>query len=181
MYPCRSNMNFSVLDVETTGLSYRNGDRICEVGVVRVRDGKPAANFQTLVDPGIPMPPMASSVNGITDEMVADAPLFSEIAEEFRRFVGNDVLAIYNAPFDMGFIRPELTAAHCPPLENKILDVLPLARRMLDLERYSLLNVVHYLEIADSQEHRALGDCLITAEVLIRFTYMAEKRGDQLM
>ncbi|MFC1671918.1 PolC-type DNA polymerase III [Planctomycetota bacterium] len=173
-------MNFSVLDVETTGLSYRNGDRICEVGVVRVRDGTPVASFQALVDPGIPMPAMASSVNGITDGMVADAPLFSEIAEEFRRFVGDDVLAIYNAPFDIGFIRNELADAHCPPLENRILDVLPLARRMLDLERYSLLNVVHYLEISESQEHRALGDCLITAEVLMRFVYMAEKRGDNI-
>ena len=113
--------------------------------------------------------------------MIADAPMFSEIAEEFHRFIGDDVLAIYNAPFDMGFIRNELAAAHCLPLENKILDVLPLARRMLDLERYSLLHVAHYLEIADSQEHRAIGDCLITTEVLMRFAYMAEQRGEQLM
>jgi DNA polymerase III epsilon subunit len=172
-------MDFSVLDVETTGLSPKNGDRICEIGVVRVRDDRPVANFQTLVDPCMPMPPAASSVNGITDEMVADAPLFSEIAEEFVRFVGDDLIAIYNAPFDMNFIRNELTAAHCPPLQNRILDVLPMARRLLQLERYSLLNVVHYLEIADSQEHRAIGDCLITAEVLLRLAPMAEERGEK--
>jgi DNA polymerase III epsilon subunit family exonuclease len=170
-------MNFSVLDVETTGLSPRNGDRICEIGVVRVRDGRPVANFQTLVDPGIPIPPGASRINGITDEMVADAPLFSEVAEEFRRFVGDGVLAIYNAPFDMNFIRNELAAARCQPLQNRIVDVLPLARSLLYLEGYSLLQVAHYLEIADSQEHRALGDCLITAEVLLRLAPMAEERG----
>jgi DNA polymerase III epsilon subunit len=173
-------MKFSVLDVETTGLSPQQGDRICEIGVVRVRNGRPVANFQTLVDPGISIPPGASRINGITDEMVADAPLFAEVAEEFVRFVGDDVIAIYNAPFDMNFIRNELAAAHCPPLQNRILDVLPMARRLLQLERYSLLNVVHYLEIADSQEHRALGDCLITAEVLLRLAPMAEERGERI-
>jgi DNA polymerase-3 subunit epsilon len=180
MRRARSSRGFSVLDVETTGLSPRNGDRICEIGVVRVRDGRPVANFQTLIDPGVPIPPGASRINGITDEMVADAPLFAGVAQEFRRFVGDDVLAIYNAPFDMSFIRNELAAAHCPPLQNRILDVLPMARRLLYLERYSLLQVAHYLEIADSQEHRALGDCLLTAEVLLRLALIAEERGERV-
>ena len=138
-------MNFSVLDTETTGLSPKSGDRICEIGVVRVRDGRPVAHFQTLVDPGIPMPPMASNVNGITDEMVADAPLFSGVAEEFYRFVGNDVLAMYNAPFDMKFIRNELATAHCPQLENKIFD----AARTHFVERgIDIFNVLKQTQVA---------------------------------
>ena len=143
---------------------------MCEVGVVKVRAGEIKEEFQSLVDPGIPIPPGVTAINGITQEMLEDAPFFRQVADEFCTFIGDDILAIYNAPFDMGFIQAEMKAIDFPPVRNRTLDVLVLARRILRLVKHPLWYVAKYLDVAESQEHRALGDARVTAEVLLKLT-----------
>ncbi len=169
-------LDFSVLDVETTGLSPKSGHRVCEVGVVRVRNGRIEDSFQRLIDPCIPIPAEASAINGITQDMLEGAPFFQRIADDLLEFIDDDMLAMYNAPFDMSFLQAEMKAAERPPIANGTVDVLAVARRLLTLPRYPLWFVAQHLEISESQEHRALGDARIAAEVLLKLVPVAEDK-----
>src|SRR5438445_9121835 len=102
---------FAVVDVETTGLSARMGDRICELAVVIVRGGQIVGQLQSLVNPQKPISRGAAAVNGISDSMVRDAPAFRKVAPELVKALDGAVLVAHNASFDLSFISSELRAA----------------------------------------------------------------------
>lgn len=157
-----------VVDIETTGLSPRYGDRICEIGIVRARDDAVLDTYQTLVNPQRPISPGASRVNGLRDEDVCQAPLFADIASEVLARVDGATLLCHNAPFDLGFLDAELQRLGLSWQPGAVIDTLEIARRYFDFYSNSLPAVADSLGIETPQAHRALGDALTTFQVFRR-------------
>ena len=121
---------FVVVDLETTGL--RPGEsRICEIGAVRIEALAAAATFETLVDPGVPLPPIVSSLTGIGDEDLASAPGAADAVRSFLAFAGDAVLVAHNARFDVAFLDREVERLTGRRLAAPVLDTVGLARRLL--------------------------------------------------
>jgi DNA polymerase-3 subunit epsilon len=103
----RNGAVFTAFDIETTGLDPRQ-DRIVEFGAVKFDNRGPICRYSTLINPGIPMPPEAGRVNGITDEMLAGKPSLETVFPDFLRLVYDTVIIAHNAPFDIGFVHENL-------------------------------------------------------------------------
>jgi len=153
------------VDVETTGLYPVFGDRVVELGALKVRDGREIDSFSRLVDPQRPISPGASAVNGITNEMVRGEPVFSEVADSFLSFIEGAILIAHNAPFDLGFLSSELHRAGFPMLRNQIVDTLQISRRYFQFGSNSLGSLARGFGVATPDAHRALGDCRTTFQV----------------
>lgn len=157
---------FIALDFETTGLSPKR-DRIIEIGAVKVTSDCPYDSFSTYVNPGKPISPSATAVNGITDEMVADAPSESDAIRQLVEFIGDvEYIVAHHAPFDIGFLE-EACLRSGVYLNRQAFDTLPYCRRKLrDLENYKLETVAMELNIVNSDPHRALGDADTVADLV---------------
>ncbi len=153
-------------DVETTGLSPANGDRICEIGLVRFLRGSPIDSFVSLVNPQRPISPGASAVNGITDAMVAGAPTFSDLYPRIVDFLGDDPLVFHNAPFDLSFLRAESRFAGFAWPGNRVVDTLTLARNSGRFRTNSLSAVCREVGITSSF-HRAEADAWAAGRLLL--------------
>jgi len=127
--------------------------------------------FQSLINPERTIPREVIPVHGITDEMVADAPIAKTVLTQFSDFCGTDtILVAHNAPFDMSFLGHELQRAGLPLGSNLILDSCDIARRIFPgLYSYSLLSLAQHFQIAATQDHRALGDALLVGSLLATF------------
>ena len=98
-----------VLDTETTGLEYSQGHRIIEIGCVELVDRRlTGRHFHQYINPGRPVDEGAIEVHGITNEFLADKPVFAQVVDEFLAFISGAELVIHNAPFDLGFLDHEL-------------------------------------------------------------------------
>ena len=170
-----------VLDVETTGLSPRYGDRICEIGIVRARDEQILDTYQTLVNPQRPISPGAAKVNGLRDADVSQAPLFADIASEVLARVDGATLLCHNAPFDLGFLDAELSSLGLAWGPVGVIDTLEIARRYFDFDSNSLAAIADSLGIETPQAHRALGDALTTFHVFRRFQRKLAGQGRDLV
>ena len=169
---------FVVLDFETTGLDPEAGDRICELGAMKLKGGRKGEVFWRLVDPGRPISQGAFSVHHITPGMLKGAPSMEEVLPEFLRFLGDDVIVAYNASFEMKFLGSELDRAGLPPPSNLVVDVLSLARRLLPgLGSYGLGRVARRLGVEHTNVHRAMGDVSATAGVFLLLLDMVRGRG----
>jgi DNA polymerase III epsilon subunit family exonuclease len=167
---------FAVLDLETTGGS-PSGDRILEIGAVLVEEGRLGATFSTLVNPGVPIPDFVSSMTGIREEMIREAPAFSAVAEELARFIGDSVLVAHNLPFDLGFLNQELERNCGFVLANPSLCTVKLGRRLLpQLPDRRLDTLAEYFGFQFTERHRALGDAEVTARLLVRFIGLLEEK-----
>lgn len=171
--------NFTVFDFETTGLYPYAGDRICEVGAIKVdRAGRIAEKFHTLVDPRRPISYGAYRVNGITDAMVRGQPTIDEVLPKFMSFITGTVLVAYNAGFDLGFLEYALGRDGDSLKSYNVIDVLKLARRVFPgLERYNLGSVSHSLGICMTTEHRAMADVFATWKVFAKEIEVLEASG----
>ena len=159
---------FVVLDLETTGAK-APPSRITEIGAYRVRGGEVMDSFHTLVNPEMPIPPFIVGLTGIDDEMVADAPKFAEIADEFLNFIGDCVLVAHNARFDLGFLNYEIGRIYedCK-LANPSLCTVQLARGLIsEIENHKLKTVAHYYSIDLVNHHRAAEDAHATAKIFV--------------
>jgi len=160
-------MEVVVLDLETTGLYPAFGDRIAEVGAARYANGVLVAEYESLVNPGTPISPGASRVNGLTDAMVADAPPIHEVLPVLLDFVGETTIVAHNADFDMSFLEAACIDVRCPPVTNYTVCTLLFARRAIPwLNRYSLDHLVEVLRLDVEVRHRALADVRATWELL---------------
>ena len=159
------SLPFSVLDVETTGLS-PNRDRIIEIAVVRCApDGSFLDEWSTLVDPG--RDPGPTHIHGIHAADLAGAPTFQQIAEELRQRLAGSMIAAHNLSFDAGFLTAEYQRAGATVPDQPALCTLQLARRVLrDNDGYSLAACAAALGIDHPNAHRALPDTRVTASVL---------------
>jgi DNA polymerase III epsilon subunit family exonuclease len=159
MYRITAHTRIVALDLETTGLSAER-DRIVEFAAVCWENGAETGHFQTLVHPGMPIPPAAIAVHGITDGMVRDKPSAGEVLPAFLDFCRQaDFLVAHNAPFDMRFLRAECQRQGLPELTVTSIDTCSLSRRLLPGApnyRLDTLTTVHGLGLR--QAHRALED-----------------------
>jgi len=155
---------FVAFDFETTGL-HAATDTIIEIGAVRIRNGEEIDRFQTFVNPGVKLNPRVVSLTGITDEMVADAPVISEVLPRFLKFIQDSVLVAHNADFDMGFLRAacKKCGANC---DFTSLDTLTLAQNLMpQLGRHKLDIVAKELGLDDFNHHRAGDDALVCGNI----------------
>ena len=145
------------LDLETTGTNAVH-DRITEVGLIEVGPGGRASEWSTLVNPGTRIPPVIQSITGITDDMVALAPAFSEIASQLLERLEGKLLIAHNARFDYGFLRNEFRrAGH--RYASRVLCTVKLSRKLSPHEsRHNLDALLARHGLACEARHRALGD-----------------------
>lgn len=173
-----SRLCYAVVDVETTGGSHDGGHRITEIAVVEVRRGAVTDSFHTLVHPGRPVWPSTERLTGITDEMLATAPSFDEIAEEVFRRLSGRVFVAHNAGFDWGWVRAQLRESLGDVPEVKRLCTISLARRFAPEIRYrNLDSLADHFQVPILERHRAHGDALATARILLRLLDRAESLG----
>jgi DNA polymerase-3 subunit epsilon len=161
-------MDFVAFDLETTG-TVAGVDRIIELGAVRFINGSPEAVFATLVNPGMSIPPEATRINKITDEMVRGKPTITELLDGFTDFCGNLPLVAHNAPFDAAFLAADYQAHQIPAPSGIILDTLPIARKVLPgMPNYRLGTLVTHFKIANTEFHRAQEDATYCGELFIQ-------------
>ena len=158
--------DYVVFDLETTGIS-RVYDEVVEISAVKVRGGKVVDEFSTLVNPGRHIPSGASQVNGITDQMVAYAPRFVKVLQEFLDFAEGYPLVGHNiASFDMKFICRDAEKYYGSVPVNDYIDTLPLARKHLpNLSHHKLTDLASYYGLTTDGAHRALNDCRMNQQV----------------
>ena len=168
-------VEFSVLDVETTGLSARE-NRVIEIGIVKVKNLKIASKFQSFVNPGCKIPYFITQFTGITDEDIIDAPFFSELADKIENVIGDSVISAHNISFDDSFLKYEFFRTGREPLSNHKICTLKIARRLYpSLKSKSLSSITQYLRLKNSNAHRALADAEVTACALIKMIKKLKK------
>ncbi len=166
-----------VLDTETTGLDWEHGHRVIEIGCVEIINRRQTSQtYQQYVRPNREIDEAAQDIHGISLEMLADKPLFEEIADDFLTFVDGSELIIHNAPFDMGFLSNELRL--CGYGEKRmdqactVLDTLLLAREMHPGQRNSLDALCKRYSVDNTKRnvHGALLDARLLADVYLMMT-----------
>jgi DNA polymerase-3 subunit epsilon len=151
-------MKFVAFDLETTGIKPQQ-DSIVEIGAVLFDGSKSLKTYGVLVDPGIPIPPDASAVNGITDEMVKGKARIEDVLGEFAEFCGDYPLVAHNAPFDFKFLLDDIKLHRAAAPKGVVLDTLPLARKVFPgLPNYKLWTLVRHFEFPSGTFHRAEED-----------------------
>jgi DNA polymerase-3 subunit epsilon len=169
---------YVVVDVESTGTRAYHGDRITEVAAVLVQGGKATMVFDTLVNPERPIPPAITALTNISAEMVRDAPRFAEVCEQLLGVLEGRVFVAHNAAFDWRFISMEVERATGRRLEGVSLCTVRLTRRFApEIRRRNLDAVAAYYGIEIGARHRAGGDAMATAHVLMRLLKAARGRG----
>ena len=169
---------FAVVDVETTGQASWSGHRILEIAIVEVRGGAIVDEYQTLLNPGQGIPRAITALTGIRADMVREAPYFEHVAEEILRRLEGRVFVAHNVAFDWSFVSAELVRANVDVPSASRLCTVRMCRRLVPQLRHRNLDVVtrHFgVEIHD--RHRAYGDALATARVLLRLLDEAGGRG----
>jgi DNA polymerase-3 subunit epsilon len=172
---------YVVFDSETTGLNPRAGDEIVQLAAVRIVNGRRVEGevFDTLVNPGRPIPPGSTAVHGITDAMVANAPPVAEVVRSFHKFAEGAVLIAHNAPFDMEFLR-RLEGQLGLSFDMPVLDTVLLSAVVYGQhEVHSLDALTHRLGITIPEEarHTAIGDTIATADAFLKLVPALAGRG----
>jgi DNA polymerase III epsilon subunit family exonuclease len=163
------------LDLETTGFSPFAGHGVIEVATVIIEDGTLGPAWSSLVGPRRPVAPDATRVHGITEIMLEGAPEPAAVAATLRESCADHTLAFHNAEFDVPFVQSLLREAGLPPLYNPVLDVLGIARGLFGSGGNSLGELTARLGLPRELHHRALGDALTTARVLLALLPRWEK------
>jgi DNA polymerase-3 subunit epsilon len=176
-----ADIPFIVVDVETTGISARGGDRVTEVAAIFVHRQKVVDAFHSLVNPDRRIPGYITRLTGISNAMVRNAPRFGEIAGELAAQLVGRVFVAHNASFDWNFLAAEYERVATAPLgaiTDTRLCTVRLARRFLaHLPRRNLDAVAWHYGVEIEGRHRAAGDARATARVLLGLLRDAERRG----
>ncbi|MFD2925780.1 ATP-dependent DNA helicase DinG [Halobacillus naozhouensis] len=158
---------FAIVDLETTGNALSKQDRMIEIGIVIMRKGKTLKEFSSLIFPEREIPPFITSLTGIKDEDLIDAPLFSEIAEDVYHLLKDCYIVAHNIEFDLSFLNNEFKRCGFPVLHNKLIDTVELSRIFLpESPSFKLGQLAQLLHIGHDNPHRALSDAAVTADLL---------------
>ncbi|HSD62345.1 MAG TPA: exonuclease domain-containing protein [Ignavibacteriaceae bacterium] len=169
--------SFSIIDIETTGLSARYNN-IIEIGIVKISNLKIVDTFHSMINPGRAIPYYITQFTGISDDDVYNAPFFEDAADDILKFISEDIIGGHNFSFDKSFLKRELLYAGKGILYNDDICTLKLARRMHpNLRSRSLSKMCRLYKLHNEYSHRALSDAKVTAQLLIR---MIEDLRDNL-
>ena len=177
-----NELDFVVLDLEAIGARAVPA-RIIELGAYRLRSGRIIDEFQTLINPGVPLPRFISALTGITDEMLAGAPRFADIVGAWLEFSGEAVLVAHNATFDLALLNQEIARIFpgCR-MRNPELCTVKLARRLIrNLDSHNLDSLAEHFGFEIPERHRAAGDARATAQILLRLLDELEANGVQTL
>jgi DNA polymerase III epsilon subunit len=166
---------FVIFDVETTGLSPIEGDRIVEIAAVKIKGAVVVDKFYSLVNPQRSMPSQATQVNNITEEMLVTAPMAVDILPQMIHFIGGACVAGHNVRFDLNFLCFELALiGRRLNDQTPAVDTLKMARDLLPyLSNHKLAYLARSLGVVVDQTHRAMADVEITVAVFLRLMEMA--------
>jgi DNA polymerase-3 subunit epsilon len=161
-----------IFDTETTGFGMEEG-RILEIGCIEMINRLPTGKtFHTYLNPEMKIDWQSQKIHGITDEKVATAPKFADVAADLLAFFGESTLVAHNADFDVGFVNTELKRASLPALSNPVVDTVSMARQKLPGQRASLDALCSFYNIDNSMRtvHGALLDAQLLVDVYIELT-----------
>ncbi len=169
---------FVVVDVETTGMSPVD-DRITEIAMMKVQNGALVDEFSTLVNPLRTIPAFITSMTGIDNVMVHDAPTAREVVPFIAEFLEGAVFVAHNSEFDWGFVRHTAKRERGIDLNNPRLCTVRLSHKILPhLPSKSLGPVAQFLQIQIPERHRASGDAYATSLVLVKYlSYLHNQLG----
>ena len=173
-----AELRYAVVDVETTGGPYLGGHRMTDIAVYKVCGGVVEEEYRSLVNPGRSIPPRIEVLTGISNRMVASAPFFDHIATDVLERLEDRVFVAHNVRFDWGFVSRQLAEAigEVPNVER--ICTVQMTRRLIPrLRRRNLDAVTRHFGIDIEDRHRAHGDALATARVLIRLLDEASRQG----
>lgn len=160
---------YAVIDFETNGLMPDSGGRAIEVAAVLVQDNQIIDTWQSLMNPGVRVPPFITSLTGITPMMVRTAPAPEKVMAEIAAFVGDATLVAHNASFDRKFWQYELGRIGLPCAHDFLCTVL-IARRLYPWStnhKLATLVDLHNVQV-DGRHHRALADASMTAHLFLK-------------
>lgn len=159
---------YSVVDLETTGTSVKNGDRIIQIGCALVQDGTVVNHFETLVNPRAKISHQIEQLTGISNHDVQSAPLFEDIAGTVFSLLTGTIFVAHNVNFDFPFLNRELERAGYPTLTIQAIDTVTLSQILLPTAKsYRLRDLTAYLTIQHNHPHSAASDADATAQLLI--------------
>lgn len=172
--PCLLGKTFTVLDIETTGVHYSQGDKITEIGAVRIKDGKIIDKFATFVYPEQSISQEITDLTGITDEMVKDAPKFDKIVPDLFKYVDGTIIVAHNLDFDYKFIK-YIAKESGYVFKNEGIDTVSFARAVVrGLKNYKLNTVCAHFGI-EFLHHRAYSDAYATAKMFLELVAINKK------
>ena len=174
------DIEYAVLDIETTGLSFRT-EKITEIGIIKIKNGKEISRFECFVNPEKPIPEEVVNITHITDDMVKDAETIDKVMPKMLDFLGDSVIVAHNAGFDVGFLKynAELLGYK---LDNTYIDTLKLARDLFpDFKKYKLGLIAEKLGIKVEVAHRATDDVITLIKVFnVMMEMLKEKNVERL-
>jgi DNA polymerase-3 subunit epsilon len=169
---------FAIVDIETTGSKFPT-HRIMELAIIRHNGREVISEWQSLFRPNVPIPPFVADLTGISEEMVAEAPLFEEKAYDITRQLDGCTFVAHDVNFDWSFLRHELNEAGFAFDARKLCTLQNSRKYLPGQPSYSLGKLCAALEITVEQRHRALGDARATASLFeILFPYLTEELAD---
>jgi DNA polymerase-3 subunit epsilon len=161
-------VDYVIIDIETTGLSPEH-DEIIELSAVKVKNDEIVDQFTTLCCPETKISSFITKINGITNDMVKDAPKIKEALERYISFIGDSVIMGHNVNFDINFIYNNYIKLFEKKFTNDFFDTLKLARKVCtDLQHHKLSDLVEHYNIINEQAHRGLSDCIATHQVYLK-------------
>lgn len=164
--------DYCVLDLETTGLDYSFCE-IIEVGILKVQNNTVVEQFSSLVKPQYEIDEYITALTGITNEMLATAPTFSQIKDSVLNFIGQSTIVGHNTSFDIRFLNKQLSK----PLDNEYMDTLQFSRKLFpELKHHRLKDLTEYLNLSKNN-HRSIADCQTTYELYERIKSEMKSKG----
>ena len=163
------NHKYAVVDIETTGHSSANGDRIIQLAIVFIENNKITGSFNTFVNPQKQIPLFIQDLTNIKEEDVKDAPRFEEIAPKVLEMLQDHIFVAHNTNFDLTFLQQELKRVGLPKLVCKSIDTVEFAKLMFpNIYSYKLQDIANELHIELESAHRADDDAKATAYLLLK-------------
>ncbi len=173
-----SDQKFAIVDIETTG-GRASRDKVTEIGIV-LHDGRQIiSTYDTLINPQTYIPYGITRLTGITQEMVADAPLFHEVARQIVEMTQDAIFVAHNVRFDYGFLREEFARLGYTFTRKQLCTVRMSRKAFPGLPSYSLENLIRHFAIQTPARHRALADAMATANILERIL-LQEQNHEQI-
>ncbi|CAM3447063.1 ATP-dependent DNA helicase DinG [Aeromicrobium ponti] len=176
---------YVVVDLETTGNAPKKGDKIIQFAAVVIENGKITEEYSSYVNPEQPIPPFIEELTGLSDHMVEDAPLFSEIAPKVLTILEGAFFVAHNVLFDLSFLQEELLEAGYNGFYGPVLDTVEMSRMLFPTaDSFKLSDLAHREGLNHERPHQADSDAYVTAELLLillkKLEYLPLKTLEQL-